>query len=305
MIDIKSIAILGAGALGAAFAGMLYDLDPACVALVAGGERGTRLRQAGLRVNGTAYPIPVLAPDDDTAPPADLVIVALKHHHLVEAIHDIKHQVGPDTILLSVMNGLDSEPMLGAVYGSEKILYAISVGIDAQRQGNVINYAHQGRLIFGEADNTTLSDRVLAVQALFDRAGIVYQTPPDMVRMMWWKFMVNVGVNQASAVLNAPYHVMQTVHPAQAVMEAAMREVITCAQAASVDLTEQDLAEWYPVLNTLAPAGRTSMAQDIQAGRKTEVEIFAGKVVRLGEEYNIPTPVNETLLNLIHALEAV
>lgn len=304
MTDIKSIAILGAGAMGAAFAGMLSDLDPACVALVAGGARGAKLRADGLTVNGTTYAIPVIDPDDTTAPPVDLVMVALKHHHLVEAIHDLKHIVGPDTILLSVMNGLDSEPMLGEVYGRAKVLYAISVGIDAQRQGSVISYASQGRLIFGEADNTVLSDRVLAVQALFDRAGIVYQTPPDMIRMMWWKLMVNVGVNQTSAVLNAPYHVMQTVRPAQEVMEAAMREVIVCAGAAGVNLTEQDLADWYPVLNKLDPAGRTSMAQDIAAGRKTEVEIFAGKVIRLGEEYGLPTPVNATLLNLIHAKEA-
>jgi len=121
--------------------------------------------------------------------------------------------------------------------------------------------------------------------------------------MLWWKFMINVGVNQASAVIRAPYGIFQTSPDAQALMGELMCEVIVLAQHAGVNLKEQDLHDWYAVLNTLSSKGKTSMLQDIEAGRKTEVEIFAGKVVDLGKSYGIPTPVNRTLLSIIHVLE--
>ncbi len=297
------IAILGAGAMGAFFASKFHEAEGMAVTLVAGGGRYTRLQDQGLTVNGVHYAIPVARPEDE-APPDDLVIVALKHHQLVEAVHDLTNRVGPSTTIISVMNGLDSEPMLGEVYGAEKVLYAISVGIDAQRQGHIIHYTKPGKLFFGEADNTILSSRVKHVQTLLDRANLAYETPPDMIRFMWWKFMINVGVNQASAVLGASYGVFQTSPDAQALMETAMREVIALAEAAHVDLGEQDIRDWYTFLHTLAPDGRTSMLQDVQAGRKTEVEIFAGKVVALSQQYGVPTPVNETLLRIIRVMEA-
>jgi 2-dehydropantoate 2-reductase len=207
-------------------------------------------------------------------------------------------------VILSVMNGLDSEAIIGAMYGEDKVLYTIAVGIDAQRSGNVIHYSKLGTLIFGEKDNTVLTNRVQRIQTLLDHAGIAYNTPPDMQRMLWWKFMVNVGINQVSAILRAPYGVFQTSPHAQAVMEAAMREVITLAQAVHVNLLPEDIKGWYTVLNTLHPQGKTSMLQDIEAGRPTEVEISAGKVVALGATYGIPTPVNEILLRMIHTLES-
>jgi len=303
MKQIERIVLLGAGAMGSAYASAFYAMDPASVAFAASGARYERLKAGGIVVNGRHYPIPVLAPDDP-APPADLVIVALKHHHLPDALNDLGNRAGAETLFLSVMNGLDSEAIIAARYGQERVLYANAVGIDAQRDGNVVRFSKIGTVVFGEADNTTLSERVRRLQALFDRAAIPHQTPVDMIRAMWWKLMINVGINQASAVLGAPYGVFQTNPEAQAIMEAAMRETVAVAQAAGVNLSGQDIADWYPVMNQLHPAGKTSMLQDIEAGRKTEVEVFAGKVLALGRQYGIPTPVNEVLLHAIHVLES-
>lgn len=85
------------------------------------------------------------------------------------------------------MNGLDSEAYIGSVYGMDKMLYAVSVGIDALRQGNQITFATPGKHFFGEAINTHVSQRVQRVQDAFDRAGISCETPVDMIRMMWWR----------------------------------------------------------------------------------------------------------------------
>jgi 2-dehydropantoate 2-reductase len=103
--------------------------------------------------------------------------------------------------------------------------------------------------------------------------------------------------------MRAPYGVFQSSPNAQALMETLMREVIALAGAEGIDLTEQDIADWYRPLRTLSPTGQTSMLQDVEAGRKTEIEIFAGKVVELGHKHGIPTPVNETMLRLIRVLE--
>jgi 2-dehydropantoate 2-reductase len=297
-----TVAILGAGSLGAVYASRFYDADPASVSLVASGEHYHRLKRDGLIVNQRHYPISVFSPEDDV-PPADLIIVALKHRHLLEALPDLRNRVGEHTAIMSVMNGLDSEAIIAEHYGADKTLYCIAVGIDPLRDGNVVNYTTIGRLVFGEADNTTLSARVTRIQQMLDCAGIPGQTPPDMVRMLWWKFMVNVGINQASGILRAPYGVFKTDPHAQAIMESAMREVIAVAQAANVNLDADDITNWYTVMKTLHPQGKTSMLQDVEAGQETEVDIFAGKMVELGQLYGIPTPVNTLLLHALKVIE--
>jgi 2-dehydropantoate 2-reductase len=302
MSEINRVAIHGAGAMGAYFASRFTEATGFSTTLVASGERHERLARDGLVVNGKPYAIPVTHPDE-ASPPADLIIVALKHHHLAGAVEDLRNFVGDRTTIISVMNGLDSEAIIGALYGMDKMLYTISVGIDAVRRGNQVNYTKPGKHFFGQAVNIGISPRVRSVQLAFDRAGVAYETPVDMMRTLWWKFMINVGTNQVSAVTGAPYGVLQTSAAAQALMEALMREVLKLAETVGVNLGEQDIDDWYTVLNTLSPAGKTSMLQDIEAGRKTEVEIFGGKVVELGAAHSIPTPVNQTVVRIVEVLE--
>ena len=303
MKAIEHVAILGAGALGSYFATKFFDAPGLTTVLIARGERHERLSRHGLVVNERPYMIPVIDPDGVTAP-LDLILVALKYHHLPAAVPDLKNLLGPDTTIISVMNGLDSEEIIGAVYGMEKLLYAVSVGIDALREGNQVTYGNPGVLYFGEAENADPSPQVRRVQAALDQAVIPYEIPVDMMRILWWKFMVNVGMNQASAVMRAPYGLFQTSAEARAVMDMLMHEVIALAQAVGVNLGQQDVADWVPIMNKLLPTGKTSMLQDIEAGRKTEVEMLAGKVVELGQAHGVPTPVNEAMLSIIHILEA-
>lgn len=301
--SIETVAVVGAGALGAAYAGILYEMDSRCVCFVAGGDRYEKLSRTGLIINGKHYNIPVLRPEDFGAP-ADLVIVAVKNQHLPTALRDMKNRVGAETIIISVMNGLESEEQIGAVYGREKVLYAVSVGIDALREENRVNYTRQGKIYFGEAKNIILTERVKRVQELFAKAGIDYETPPDMVHALWWKFMINVGINQASAVLRAPFSLFQTSPAALDLMQSAMREVILLSEKAGVNLTEEDIDQASKVLSNINPLGKTSMLQDIEAGRKTEVEMFAGKVIELGRKLNVATPVNQQFFDAIRKIEA-
>jgi 2-dehydropantoate 2-reductase len=302
MQEIRRVAILGAGAMGAYFASRFFDCPGFSTVLVASGPRLEKLKQDGLVINDKKYMIPAIHPIEAGAP-ADLIIVAVKHHHLAEAIRDLGPLVGDSTVFLSVMNGLESEETIGAIYGMNKILYAISLGIDAVRVENRVSYTTPGIHYFGEANNRSISPKVERVQKAFEQAGIHYRIPEDMIRELWWKFMVNVGVNQASAVMRAPYSIFQTNPDAQALMEALMQEVVTLAQVQNINLTHQDIENWYPVLNRLSPQGKTSMLQDIEAHRKTEVELFSGKVIQLGKAAGVPTPVNQTIFQIIRILE--
>ena len=115
--------------------------------------------------------------------------------------------------------------------------------------------------------------------------------------------MINVGVNQASAILRARYGVFHTDPDARALMESLMQEVVLLAQASGINLTGKDILNWYPVLHTLSAEGKTSMLQDVEAGRQTEVDVFGGKVIELGKTHNIPTPTNRTIVQIIKVLE--
>ncbi|GFO60199.1 2-dehydropantoate 2-reductase [Geomonas silvestris] len=296
------VAIIGAGALGAIYGSLLFQADPASVYFIAGGERGQRLSRDGVVVNGSRFAIPVRTPDEAT--PVELVIVAVKYHQLPQALAELRRAVGPHTVILSVMNGIDSEERLGEEFGPEKLLYGLSLGIDAVRVGNEVSYRNLGRIVFGEKRNEEHSDRVRQVAALFDRAGIAHHTPVDMIRSLWFKYMINVGVNQVSALLGLSYGGVRNDPAARELMEAAMREVIALAQALEVDLSEPDIQEFYRVLETLDADGKTSMLQDVEAGRKTEVEMLAGTVLALGERHGVATPVNRRLFEELRRLEA-
>jgi 2-dehydropantoate 2-reductase len=300
--SIEKVAIIGAGALGAAYGSILYEMDPRCVSFIASGARYDRLKSDDVVVNGKRYGIAVESPEEAT--PADLLIVAVKHHHLDQAIGEMKKAVGPATTILSVMNGIDSEQRIGAVYGMDRVVYGLTLGIDAVREGRRVNYTNQGRIFFGEAKNPDMTDRVRRIKELFDRAGIAYVIPPDMIRSLWFKYMVNVGANQASAVLRANYGILKTSAEARDLMDSAMREVIAIAGAIKVDLSEKDIGDWYKVLEGLSPEGKTSMFQDVEAGRKTEVEMFAGTVIELGMRHGVATPVNQRLFDELKRIEA-
>ncbi len=301
---IRHIHIVGAGAMGAAYAALFAAGPGFRVAFVARGERHRRLAQRTMKVNGRAYDIPVIHPDK-VPRPADLVLVALKHHHLKAALGDINALVGDDTVILSVMNGLESETTIGAVCGRDRLVYAVALGIDAVRQGDAFVFGNPGRIIFGR-DPLVPGDPVVArLREALKRAAIPHEVPADIRRVMWWKFMINVGVNQASAVLGAPYGVFQTSPDARELMVALMQEVIALAGRNKIALSTTDVDEWLEILATLSPEGKTSMLQDIEAGRKTEVALFAGHVVALGAQHQIPTPVNATILRIIKALESM
>lgn len=302
MDPIPRVCIVGPGAMGAFYYSKFYNAQSASVSFVAGGERKKRLEANGLVINDQHLPAKV-TDISETGPTADLIILAVKYHHLDQAITDMKNQVSGNTRILSVMNGIDSEELLIRAFGEDKVLYAVALGIDALRQDNTVRYTQEGTLYFGELTNPELSDRAQQVSRYLDLAGIVYHIPEDMGRVLWWKYMINIGVNQVSAALRAPFGVFQKTSETRDLMDMAMQEVREVARAEGINLTREDIDNWHEILYTLSPRGRTSMCQDVEAGRKTEVEMFAGKLIEVGARHNLALPVNTVLFKLIRTIE--
>jgi 2-dehydropantoate 2-reductase len=307
MDGIREALVVGTGAVGSAVA---YTIDagmPGAVSILADPERGDRYRKNGFILNGRRADF-ILRPAREApargAEP-DLIIVAVKGGQLADAIADMAPYVGPATLILSLLNGITSEDDLASAFGREKVLYSMILGIDAVREGNSTGFSSSGVIHFGDERNVAgaWSDRVSRIASFFDRVGLRYAVDEDMRRSLWYKFMINVGVNQASAVLRAPYGPFQRLPEARRVMESAMLEVIELSRALGTGLARSDLDAWFATLSVLSPGAKTSMLQDVEAGRKTEVEAFAGTVVTLGERAGVAVPVNRLLLDLIRTIE--
>ena len=213
--------------------------------------------------------------------------------------------VGSDTTILSLLNGISSEEILKKEFGAEKVPLAMIISIDALRIGNSIRFTSAGEIRFGDEKNTpgALSPRIAAVSRFFASHNVPAAIPDDMVHTLWFKFMLNVGLNQWSAVLRAPYGLFQASPSSRILLAATMKEVIALARVQGVGLDESHIDVVFATIDRLRGDGKTSMLQDIDAGRKTEVEAFAGVVVEKSRELGLDAPINRALLLAIRAME--
>jgi 2-dehydropantoate 2-reductase len=305
MDRIETVALVGLGAIGASYIAKVSEKVPmTSLRVVASGDRARRYRSDGVSVNGKKYFFPIVESRDETAP-ADLVIFAVKYYSLTGAIADAKNQIGPDTIIISLLNGITSERDISDVYGAGHTLLSVSMALDATRAGDSTVNSTIGFVQFGEAVNIEgqYSHNVKLVREFFERTGIPYEIHEDMQWTLWKKFMLNVGFNQTSAVLRFPYGLMHKTEAARSIARSAMEEVVTLAACEDVKLNEADIKDAFARMDSLSPTGKTSMLQDVEAKRLTEVGIFGETVTALGLKHGVPTPVNDMLARLLHAIE--
>ena len=237
-------------------------------------------------------------------PPADLILVAVKYLQLNDALKAIQNQVGPRTLILSLLNGITSEGIIGEAYGMDKVIYCVAQGMDAVKVENRLTYKNTGKLCFGPPHGGPVPQKVQRVADFFRRMDIPFEVDEHMGKRMWGKFMLNVGVNQTVAVFGPDYGAIQREGPQRDTMIAAMREVIALSELEGVNLTEEDMQYWLRLLDTLDPGGKPSMRQDVEAKRLSEVALFAGAVLELAQKHGVSVPVNRMLYDSIMTIEA-
>lgn len=303
MKQIKTVALIGLGAIGCALApGLQKAVGFQNFRVIAGGARKARLETDGVTINGANYHFNIVAPDE-TVEPADLVIVIVKHTALSSAIKDIASQIGEATTVVSFLNGIDSEERIAAEYGWDRLIYGFARKSVVMKDGSCNYDPNNGWFVFGEARNATISPRIRAMIDLFDHAALPHKVEPDMIRAMWLKFACNVSENQSSAILGIPFGAWHVSEHANHLRETAFWEVIRIANQKGIDLGEADLLQQRKHLRNIPYHNKTSMLQDIETGRTTEVEMLAGAVCRMGAELGIATPVNDLFYHSLKVLE--
>jgi len=325
-------AVIGAGAVGAIYAEMLtkrYGKEQ--IGIIVDEERRKRYEEdSPIFLNGKQFQGNfVSAPhagskkepashaahersseersSDESSP--ELIIIAVKGYHLDQAVRDIDPFVGKRTQIISLINGIASEQALIETFGSDHVIPALTAGQDSVKQGSRISYTKCGKIVIGEYPDGTygnrssrssesvsaLPQRVQSVHRLLSDAGIPCEIAADIKKEQWWKLMVNAGINQVSAVRRLPYGAFQQEGAARSEMLAAMHEVYHAARAEGIGLEASDIQSWLDLLSTLSPEGKTSMLQDVENGRPTEAELFAGTVIPIAERHHIDVPVNRKL----------
>ena len=278
MNPIKTTAIYGLGALGMLYGSMLQKTyGPENVKFVMDSPRSARHKKDVYTINGEHFDFALLDAAEVTGP-SDLVIIAVKGPSLAEVVEQTAPSIGSDTIIISFMNGITSEDILAERYGRSHVLDCIAIGMDAMRDGTQLSYTKCGKLQFGSRDGSQGAD----AQAVEQYFAVPHEVRGDIRRAMWFKFLLNVGVNQACTVYETDYGHVTSPGPICDEMKEAMREVCRLAAVEGIELTEADIEAAIELERTLKPDGYPSMRQDALTERPTEVDLFAGTVIVMG-----------------------
>jgi len=300
---IKTTAIVGMGALGLLYADVIVKArGNEGTAFVLDEERLNKYSGTVFTINGEEKRFPMIS--NKEVKPVDLVIVAVKYNGLKSAIETVAPCVGEKTIIMSVMNGIDSEDILAEAFGKEHMIYTVAQGMDAMKFDNALNYTKSGELRIGVVEEEQ-RENLQAVCEYFDDIHMAYTAEEDILKRLWGKFMLNVGVNQTCLAYSTNYAgTLAEGTEENKIFIAAMKEVIDLANAYGIGLSQEDLDYYVKIIGTLSPTGVPSMRQDGIAKRYSEVEMFAGTVRRLAKEKGILTPANDLLYAKIKEIEA-
>lgn len=299
----SKIALIGLGAIGTVYGRLLHEKYADNFAVIAGGERGERLKANGAAQNGKRFYPRVIIPQQKDFK-ADLILVCVKNYQLSQAIEDLRGAAeNGRTVILPLLNGITAKDRLSDAFPGCRVLYGLSIYIDAVRSEGGVKNTSDGLIQLGDASNTPPFPEVTAAAGLLSEAGIKTQICPDMMRAIWKKWMLNVGCNQVSAVTGATYGLLANIETNRILFHEAMMEVVALAEASGIDLTEKDALEMEEMMSSFSPEGKTSMLQDMEAKRRTEVDYFAGTAVELGKKLHVPTPVSHVLGCVIKSIE--
>lgn len=300
---IETVAFIGLGALGINFAQWMSERMPkGRVMIIADQERIDRYQKEGIYANGVRCDFCYVCDQADIEP-VDLAIFCTKYHGLKAAMHSMRKAIGEDTLIMSAINGISSEEILSTMYPKENIIYTVAQGMDATKKGNALFCQNRGELCFGDITQGKQQEQVQRIDAFFNRIQFPHTIKEDILHHQWGKFMLNVGLNQVVAIHQGTYETVQKSGEARNEMIRAMREVIQISQKNHIDLKEEELQEWLALTDALAPVGKPSMAQDVEAKRPTEVELFAGEMLILAKRYDVEVPMNAYLYEKIKEIE--
>ena len=281
---------------------MLWGLsqkDDIELSVIASGERKKRIENEGFNINDKLYKPVIKTPAE--AHGADLIIVAVKYNALKSAVSDIKEIVDEHTVVMSLMNGVDSEDVIGAEIGDHHIVPSL-IKVASERKQNKISFDPETTIgiIYGEKDGKR-SDRTAAIGRLFEGTGLHYRETDVILPEIWSKFRLNVGNNLPQAMLGVGVGAYGDSEHVAALREGLVKELDAIAEAKGIEISLADPTSTRG--SKVFKRARYSTLQDLDEKRHTEVDMISGAIISMGKEHGIPTPYNEFTFHMLKALE--
>ena len=295
-------AVVGAGAVGGYFGGRLARAGHE-VHFIARGPHLAAIREHGLRVDSIGGDF-VVSPADATDDPAavghvDAVIFGVKTWQLAEAARRALSLVGPETVVLPLLNGVGASNELIDVLGTGHVLGGVCrIGAEIAEPGRIRHSVMEPSIILGELDNQRTPRAEALLAALVD-SGVQAEIAPDVYAAIWEKFMLIATWSGIGAVTRAPVGAWRASPGSRSMAEACLLEILTLAHARGVHVANDLVAKTLKAIDGVPPESTASMQRDIMAGRPSELEAQNGAVVRLGVAENVATP---THLFIYHSL---
>ncbi len=310
------VLVVGAGALGSVFGCLLRDKGHE-VGLLEPSSRLDDVRELGLRATGLfgehhceGFALYASA-DDAPADYYDLVLIAVKSFHTAAAAKQIAPKVGGNALVISLQNGIGNYEAIAAEVGVHRTLAGrviFGARMAGRAHAEVTVYAEPVMIGSPRKGDGALFSRVERIAAAFSEAGIPTEATTEITEYIWSKMLYNCSLNPLSALLNVPYGKLLDSDGTRNLMRRIVEEIFAVTRAQGIELFWKQPQDYIDLLfGKLIPdtaAHFASMAQDLQAGRRTEIEALNGAVVKLGEEAGVSCSTNAALSNLIRAAES-
>jgi len=290
------VCIFGAGGVGGYFGGRLSQagLD---VTFIARGAHLDAILANGLHVKSIDGDF-VVYPAEATATPeavgeVDVVLCCVKSWQVAEAADQMRPMIGPKTLIIPLLNGVEAHDILARSLGAEHVLPGLCKLITMiDSPGQIRHAGADPYLAFGESDGR-LSQRAREVTNVFaDARGMRVHLSRNITAQLWRKFMLIAPWSGIGALTRSPIGVIRSLPETRAMLMDSIREIYDVAQAGGIAIEERAIEETMDFFDGLPPEGTASMQRDIMAGRPSELNEQCGAVVRHGERNNVPTPVN-------------
>ena len=289
--------VMGAGAIGSLIGGLMTNAGYN-VALIGREWQVKKIRENGLHIYGLedfcVYPEAYMEPIE-----ADLIFITVKSYDTEVAARVLRMK--EKSVVLSLQNGIENEEKIGRIVGIKHVLGGVtSQGALLLGPGRV-KHTGSGKTIIGELDGK-ITEKTKEIKEILDRSKIETKITTEIKRELWNKLIINVGINAITAITGLENGYICKMKNLRELSRKCVREVLKVAEKAGIDTNVKEES----VLNVakLTAKNRSSMLQDLDRGKKTEINEINGVVVDLGERYGVKCEVNETLLRLVEAMEA-
>ena len=291
------IAVMGSGGVGGYFGGMLAKVGHP-VTFIARGEHLQAIRKEGLRVVHNAGEFTVDASATDNAEgvgPVELVLFSVKAYDTDSALGVMSPLIGPDTTVLTLQNGVESHTTVVKAFGEKHALPgAAYVESRIDSPGVVVQTGGVARLVFGEASGEE-TDRVRRVRDALLSSGINAEVSPDVLATLWSKFLFIAAVAGLTSACRRRIGDLLGEPEYRELLVKAMREIEAVGRAMGINLDDAVVDQTMKYVEGAVKDITASMHLDLERGRRLELEIFNGAVVRMGRETGVATPVNHML----------